>query len=344
MSITSGFGSFKGKRRNNPTLGFNADRFEKAKLYFDNDPDEPNETSKTILIRVRGVYLRYKFSNSQRFYKFLDENKAFGLLEQFPENLIRNAEITEEYKENHSNKKNDENGLKLKDLLLPTQNGLIITYYSDLVSNAKYRIVEQTQFNRWVPIEQDCEIEYIDDRYSIEKNGSLIKNNKDFVGKVIGLRVYNHCLQIRFGFEWEFKRFIKDTKALGLVSGTARAYNSEEDDSSSAVSTSGGSGSGKAVKTEKKNDNDGADGNGSGSDESTGNEKKEEEPLELVYNWEDLECKDYRIVVNGSCDPFYTIDALPKRKKKAKSKSKAKNSSGATSTSTKSSFFGFSMS
>ena len=93
---------------------------------------------------------------------------------------------------------------------------LIVTHYDDLIGdNTKYRTVKFTEFDRWCPLEKEIKTDkykkYFNDKNSIKNRGVCTKINK-----TIGIR--NNCcwLQLTFRFEWEFKKFLFDSKDYSL--------------------------------------------------------------------------------------------------------------------------------
>eukprot|EP01084_Bolivina_argentea_P320524 556151_1 len=141
---------------------------------------EIKEDIKRIEIRHDQHWFVMKFENANEFYEFLDKFKIFGLLAE-------------------------EDGI------------LIITNYIDLIgNNTKYRIVKFVSFDRWSPFriesKNDQFKKFYSDINSIKKKGIYTKTEK-----TIGIRHHYVWLQLTFRYEWEFEKFIFDSKCYGLV-------------------------------------------------------------------------------------------------------------------------------
>ncbi|ETO06122.1 hypothetical protein RFI_31274 [Reticulomyxa filosa] len=164
-----------------------------------------SEVAKSIQLSVSYHYMKYEFSGARHFYQFLDDTKAFGLVE------VEEDEVLNQNKGENTQKAPQE-GLQVQsnETSKPSQHyGLIVTHYDDLVQNAKYERVDYYYLDRWVVKSNDItDNNKLDLRYSIKMKGVISKPTE--TSKTIGLRyAKGQWLQVVFRYPWEFSAFIK---------------------------------------------------------------------------------------------------------------------------------------
>merc|ERR1719295_3978 len=138
------------------------------------------EEVKRVQIRHQQHWFTVQWNSADAFYRFLDEFNCFGLLAE-------------------------------KD------GALIVTHYDDVTGDgAQYRTVKFAKFDRWAPARTESKSDgykkLYDDTNSVQKRGAVSKT-----AKTIGIRHNFVWLQLTFRFEWEFDKFLWDSKCYALV-------------------------------------------------------------------------------------------------------------------------------
>ncbi|ETO21939.1 hypothetical protein RFI_15263 [Reticulomyxa filosa] len=143
------------------------------------------------------------------------------------------------------------------------QKGFIVTHYDDLYESLTYQLVDYCCLDRWVPKDQDLEEKDIDTIHAIPSQAKLWKPTEE--SKTIGLRyARGKWLRLLFRYSWEFD-------ILMVICGySIHALGLTEETTSNANSTEEG---------------------------EEGNCK-----YNLIYRYDRLEEKNYRIVLSSDID------------------------------------------